>query len=368
MIEERSRRLAQRLCVSVCCAGIALISLACAVPQRPQPVAMAPAEPQYLAPAPNLPAVHRSTAPWTRQRLGYTPLVYELPAPPEVLGLEDDATEIARLNRDGTMVHYEVRSAAHPETVQNDTEQLIVRAITRTVQRLGGTRREEVRLTQSGYPGVELRLEFPRTSASLRVRLLVGHQRSYLAMVSYPAFAETTLRADADHFLQSLELDPSDLPRPDGDGALGEVQYAEPVGAMFAIRFPGRPRRETGTFSTPALTRPRITYSVGAAGSNDRWEVSMTAFERRRPNDLLPHVRAALTANGWTVRNEQPSVSHGYAGRAFTLERASGSIRANYRVYVTQGRLYEVLASSSGEASEARDARVRAFFDSFRVL
>ncbi len=271
-------------------AGIVLISVACATPttaRPPTPVAMI-AMPEVSAP--QQPPVRRATGQWARRRLGYTALSYQMPDAPEVLQLnDDDHCELARLSRDEGRVRYEVRSFEHEAATLHNVDQLIAGALTDIAQRVGGVRRSQVALTQGGYPGVDLTYDFPQTRATVRVRMLVGRTRSYAAIVSYPIHADAYLRDDVARFHQGLEFDEGDLPEPDGDGALGALRYVEPVGAWFAVQMPGSPHREARTFTTPELTRPRVTYTVGAASGAERFVVAVTAsFERRAARRRAP--------------------------------------------------------------------------------
>jgi len=332
----------------------------------PTPIAMI-SMPEDPAPPP--PPVRRATGSWARRRLGYTALSYQMPDAPEVLQVnDDDHCELARVSRDEGRVRYEVRSFEHEAATLNNVDQLIAGALTDIAQRVGGVRRSQVALTQGGYPGVDLTYDFPQTRATVRVRMLVGRTRSYAAIVSYPIHADAYLRDDVARFHQGLEFDEGDLPEPDGDGALGVLRYVEPVGAWFAVQMPGNPHREARTFTTPELTRPRVTYTVGAASGAERFVVAVTSFERRVPADALPAVVSAMTASGWRVRDERPITRQGYAGRAYSLEQSGGPSVTDLRVFVTRSRVYEFVATHPAAPDGACSARVRGFFDSLRIL
>jgi len=146
------------------------------------------------------------------------------------------------------------------------------------------------------------------------------------------------------------------------------LRYVEPVGAWFAAQMPGNPRREARTFTTPELTRPRITYTVGSASGAERFVIGVTSFERRVPADALSVVTSAMTAAGWRVRDERPITMQGYAGRAYVLEQTGGSTVTDLRVFVAQSRIYEFMATHPAAPDNAYGARVRGFFDSLRIL
>lgn len=349
-------------------AGIFFVSVACITRTAPPPAApveMA-AMPQPVEYQP--PVVHRTAGPWVRRRLGYTALSYQMPDLPEVLQVDDDHTEIARVARDGGRVRYEIKSFEHETVALNNVHQLLDGALTEIARRVGGVRRNQTALTQGGYPGVDLTYDFPQTGATLRVRMLVGRTRSYAALVAYPTHADAYLREDVERFQGGLEFDEGDLPEADGDGAFGPLRYVEPVGAWFAAQMPGSPRREAQTLTLPELTRPRITYTVGASGAEERYVVAVTTFDRGVPDATLAGVVSALTAAGWRVRDERPVTTQGYAGRAYTLDRSRDTALLQLRVFVTRSRVYEFMAKHPATSDDASAARLRGFFDSLRIL
>ncbi|MFO0607215.1 MAG: hypothetical protein U0324_28895 [Polyangiales bacterium] len=366
-IHSTTHRRARAAASVVALTGIGLFVLACATTRAPAPTQVVIAEPTMEPSLP--PPVRRSTGPWVHRRLGYTALTYEMPEVPEALAVDDDDhCEVARVSRDDGRVRFEVRSFEHESATLNNVDQLIATALTATARRMGGVRRSLVNLTQGGYPGADLTFDFPQSRGTLRVRMLVGRSRYYAAIVAYPSFAETALRPDVERFHNSLAFDAGDQPEADGDGAIGAPQYVEPVGAWFAVRMPGRPRREARTLALPAGERPRIAYAVASAAGEEGFEVAVTAFPRRPPPEALAAVVAQATAQGATLRGERPVTAQGYAGRAYTIEHAGGQRVTELRVFVTETRLYEVRATRPAAPAAEVTARVDAFFNTLRIL
>lgn len=350
--------------VALTLAGAAWILDACNMTPQQYPMNSYVQLEPLAPPLPNGAAVTRTRAPWSRQRLGYSALVYETPSAPEVLATNEGRTEIARVIRDRSQVQYEVRCFPHDPDPEADIEARLTRGFREVIARHGGARRSDLRLQQSGYPGVEMFVDITSEGSTLRVRMFVGHTWSYVAFARYPTSAERLLQPDVEHFLRSLDLDAMDLPQPDGDGALGEAQTLTPAGQDFAVRIPGRARRAVAPLTLGSLTRPRVSFTVGA-DNTEQWEVATTTFEGRRPDDLAATLQQSLVARGWTVRSVTPSLWQGYSGRRFELERANGARRAELRAYFTRSRLYELLAAGNTAPDAGRAAT---FFDSLRIL
>lgn len=356
---ERTRTLLS--CVGAC--GALSLSLACMGPQAraPSPVEL------MLGRGAQSSSPRASAGAWMRYRLGYTALEYELPGTPEVLHVgHDEVLEVARLGRDGDPVQYVVRSYPHDAVALNDVGQLVSASITQVVQRSGGARSAQSDTSVSGYPGADLVFDFPGDGSRLRVRLIVGRTQYYVLTVAYPAAAEATLQGDILRYHQSVRLDAGDRPELDGDGVVGAAQYVEPVGALFVMRFPGHPRREAGLFSTTALSRPRIRYSVRSRDGRAAWQVAVTAFEHRPPADVIERALDAWRAEGWSVDAGRPITTQGFAGRAYALRRDGGAIAGALRLFVTQARLYEAHVAGPSPEGDGRDAV--AFLDSLRIL
>ena len=361
-----------RLVQAMSATGIALFALACATPTTamgPSPQGPNPAlQPLTYGGGPIL--VTRHPGRWARYRLGYTALTYELPGVPEVLHVaRENDIEIARLALDNRRVQYNLRSFRHESIALADVNQLMANAITEHARRAGGVPRTRQPITVGGYPGVDLTFQFPNDAESARVRLLVGRTRSYAAILSYPTVAGTTLTEDFEHFLASLALDVGDAPEEDGDGRLSsETHYVEPVGALFAIRMPGRPRRTTTTFATPRGSSPVASYTVEGPNGGERWNVSVTAFEGRPPEGLFAQTVSALTSSSWTVREEREINTQGYPGREYVLASSDGRSTTRARLFVTSSRLYDVRVTHPAAPDAARDVRVNLYFDSLRIL
>lgn len=349
-------------------AGIFALCLACITRTgAPPPVATFAAEPPPMVSYP--PAVRRANGPWSRRRLGYTALTFEMPDVPEVLAVEDgERSEVARVSRDDGAVRYEVRSFEHHSDVLNNVDQLVAAALTEIAARVGGVRRTQATLTQGGYPGADLTFDFPRTGATIHVRMLVGRTRYYAAYAAFPTRADAVLRDDVARFHASLAFDEGDQPEADGDGVMGAPQFVQPVGAWFAVRMPGRPRREARDVRLPEGPRPRVTYTVSAPSGDERFVVAVTAFERRPPAGVFAAALAGATGPGLTLRGERPITTQGFAGRAYTLEHADGRRVTELRMFVTRARLYEVSATRPAAPDAAAAERVSAFFDTLRIL
>lgn len=323
------------------------------------------AEPSPTAPtAPTTPVVET----WARHRLGYTALTYELPAAPEVLHVAGDRDlEVARAQGQRGRLRFEVRSFRHDETSLVQADELLARAITRTVHDAGGVVRSQSAANAGAYPGVLLGYELPARHMSLRARCVVGRARAYVAMVMFPDASLGALGRDVDRFLGALALDAGDEPEPDGDGAMGAPRYVEPVGASFAAQMPCRPRRVQGAFATPAGDRPSMTYLCEGRGA-ERWQVSVTSFDASPPENIFDLGAAALRADGWTVREQAWVTNRGHSGRATVLQARDGSTTTRDQLFVARGAVYELRVTLPTGEDAAQRAQITSFFDSLRIL
>ena len=135
-------------------------------------------------------------------------------------------------------------------------------------------------------------------------------------MATVPTSWREQLRADIERFVTSIQLDAGDAPDADGDGALSATaRYVEPVGAFFALRMPGAPRREQGTYNAEASQRPMVTYTVEAPGGAERWQVRVTSFDGRPAGSNYARVLSELTGAGWVVRDDRAVSVQGYSGQ-----------------------------------------------------
>jgi hypothetical protein len=308
--------------------------------------------------------------PWVRQRLGYTALTYEVPSAPEVLFVESQhSSEIARVAMDSLRVLYEVRSFTHAEGAEHSFEQLLTDAIDEEVTQTGSFVRLRATANSGNYPGVALQIESPRTGTNLNARVLVGRERSYIAMVVYPTAAGLSIRNDITHFLSSLTLDEGDAPDPLGDGTITEApQLIQPVGALFAVQIPGRPLRTQSMLTTPQGDLPTVTYACQNQNATERWEVSVTQFSSHAPAHALDLVVAPLLAAGWVSQEHHPETNRGFAGNAYVLTSDNNTRTTHLRVFVTENRLYTARVTLPSTSVASRETLMRSFFSSLRIL
>lgn len=308
---------------------------------------------------------------WTRRRLGYGALTYQMPADPQVSRIAHEPNDIdqAQLTAGNGGIVFEVESFPHDAPTLSDAARLLSGATTTFLQRIGAVVQTRQSIQVDGYPGEDLQCDFPSSGTSARVRIVVGRTQAYTALATVPMMWREALRNDVNRFVTSLQLDPGDAPDGDGDGALAaNVRYVEPVGAYFALRMPGAPRREQADLTTPTGPRPMVSYTVEAPGGAERWQVRVTSFERRPEGASLGRVISELTAAGWVVREDRAVSVQGYSGRAYVLASADGHASLTVRLFATESRIYDVRVLLPVERVAERRAQISAYFDSLRIL
>ncbi len=312
-----------------------------------------------------------ASAQWIRHRLGYGALTYQMPAEPQVARIAHPAVDIdqAQLTVGNGGVVFEVESFHHEAPTLADASRLLSGAVTAFLQRIGGVVASRRAINVDGYPGEDLQCDFPSTGTSARVRVIVGRFEAYTVMASVPTSWREQLNADIERFMTSIQLDAGDAPDADGDGALSATtRYVEPVGAFFALRMPGAPRREQGTYNAESSQRPMVTYTVEAQGGAERWQVRVTSFEGRPAGSNYGRVVSELTGAGWVVRDDRAVSVQGYSGRAYVLASSDGRSLLTMRLFATESRIYDVRAVLPADSVESRREQLTSYFDSLRIL
>lgn len=312
-----------------------------------------------------------SGARWARRRLAYSALSYEMPAEPQVSRTvhEHGESNEAEFSAAGGGVAFMVETFPHDSTELADAGHLLTAAVSAFVQRTGGVVQSREAVTVDGYPGEDVRCIFPAMGATARMRVLVGRFEAYVALATMHVNMGPDILADIDRFIGSLHVDAGDAPEADGDGALSpQVRYVEPVGAFFALRMPGAPRRERQTATTPNGERPTATYTVESPSHDEQWQVRVSLFEHRPPPSVFADTLRDLGAHGWTLRESRATSLQGYTGREATLTSADGRSTLRVQLFATESRLYDVRAVVPTASAGARSEQIAAYFSSMRIL
>lgn len=182
------------------------------------------------------------------------------------------------------------------------------------------------------------------------VRQYVGARRIYVAIAAVPQRPD--LLAMADHFMESIRVDPADRLYPaasDGAAPWGPV-YSP--GESFAVEMPAVANVETTTLGLPSGEAAERAFE-GRAGEAT-YRVRVIAFADPSRTASIEEVAAALSLGDATG----PTQASGFPGRA---HHAAGAAPIDSRVFRTAGRIY-VLETTGAAPDAAR------FFDSFRIL
>jgi hypothetical protein len=139
-------------------------------------------------------------------------------------------------------------------------------------------------------------------------------------------------------------------------------QLVSPAGSGFSIQMPGTPEASTSNISTVIGPVPMHMYMISSAA--EAYFVAYSDFPTNVDvQRCFDGARDSAFANG-RVYSESNTSLNGYPGRA--IVGTKDGFRATLRMYIANGRFYQVLYLSQGSSSLPQTAV--AFFDSFRIL
>ena len=138
-------------------------------------------------------------------------------------------------------------------------------------------------------------------------------------------------------------------------------QRVSPAGAGFSVQMPGTPEASTSNVSTAIGPVPMHMYMISSTA--EAYFVAYSDFPANVDvQRCFDGARDSAFANG-QVFSESNTTLNGHPGRI--IVGTKGAFQATLRIYIANGRFYQVLYLSHGSSLPQTAV---AFFDSFRIL